>query len=165
MQPLDISLIFPLTIYYDAALKQWPNDQTDHVVTILQIGSIFGKAYLRTANPVTITKDFCKCSTIPFDRDIFSEVGFLPAEVTYQCEQTEKFPQKGIHAAETADNSPTLWLTLTSQLTHLLLCYSASANIKPLTACTTLNHITNIPSTSSSVSLSEIQPLPKMAKT
>jgi hypothetical protein len=97
-------LMFPLSTYYNAALEKRTNNDPGRVVTMFRICSIFGEACLKAANPVTAINGFRKYGIVQFDRDIFSETDFPAAEVTDQCEQTEKFPQEQTNTAETAND-------------------------------------------------------------
>jgi hypothetical protein len=84
---------------------------------MFQVSSIFSEAYLKAAKPIMAINGSHNCSTVPFDRNIFSEADFLAAEVTNEFDHTQKFPQEAKNTAERADDSKTsVPATVISQL-------------------------------------------------
>lgn len=61
LQPLDGAVVDPLGTYHNQALEKWMNDNASCVVSVIQIGKIFGEAYLTAAVPLNTMKRFKKC--------------------------------------------------------------------------------------------------------
>ena len=82
MQPLDITFMKPLSVYYEQEVKKWLRQNPGRVVTQFQIAQLFGKAYLRSATMITAINGFSTPGIYPLDRNVFSEADFLAAEAT-----------------------------------------------------------------------------------
>lgn len=160
MQPLDVSLMFPLSTYYDAALEKWTSNHPGRVVTMFQISSIFCEAYLKAANPVTAINGFRKCGISPFNRNIFTEADFLAAKVTDQPNQAEEKSQDDINTQKTSNDVHTLQLPPCTSETTANRPSASSLISNP----TTPTRNTEISGSSYCVSPSEIQPLPKITE-
>jgi len=106
LQPVDVSLVYPLITYYVAALEKGTNNLPCHVVRTFEISCICDEARLEAASPVTAIKVFCRCGFL-FDRNIFSETNILAGEFTDQGDQSEKFLQEAANTAERVNDSQT----------------------------------------------------------
>ena len=82
LQPLDVSVMGPLSSYYGDEAKKWLRNHPSKVISTYNIAYIFGAACLRAATPQNAIKGFEKCGIYPLDRDVFQENDFLPAEPT-----------------------------------------------------------------------------------
>jgi hypothetical protein len=106
LQPVDVSLMYPLSTYYVAALEKGTNNRPGHIVKTSEISCFCDEACFEAPSPVTAIKVFCRCGFF-FDRNIFSEANILAAEVTDQGDQSEMFLQEAAHTAERANDSQT----------------------------------------------------------
>lgn len=61
IQPLDVSLMGPLSTYYSQEVKTWLRLHPGRAVSIYQVGTFFGAAYQKTASGQT--KEDGKLST------------------------------------------------------------------------------------------------------
>ncbi|XP_050301599.1 uncharacterized protein LOC126739820 [Anthonomus grandis grandis] len=81
-QPLDVGIMKPFKEYYNASIDSWMLRKPGIPVTIYELASFIGIAYQKAMTPSTITNAFRKTGIFPFDRNIFSEVDFMPSSVT-----------------------------------------------------------------------------------
>ncbi|GLV46268.1 hypothetical protein CBL_12345 [Carabus blaptoides fortunei] len=82
VQPLDESFYGPLTSYYNSALTNWMKAHPGRTVSYYQVGSIFKEAYLKAATLSNAEKGFSSTGIYPFNKDVFPEWMFSPADVT-----------------------------------------------------------------------------------
>ena len=82
MQPLDVTLMKPLSLYYDEAVRIWLRGHPGRVVTIYQISALFGTAYLRTATARTAVNGFSTTGIAPYNPGVFSDADFAGSEPT-----------------------------------------------------------------------------------
>lgn len=82
LQPLDVSFMKPLSIYYDQAATAWLRSNPGRVISMFQISEIFGKAFIKAATMSTAINGFRKCGIWPFNSENFSDADFLAAETT-----------------------------------------------------------------------------------
>lgn len=83
------------------------------VVTLHQISSLFGKAFIRSATMSTAVSGFRKTGIWPVDKSVFEESDFLPASTTDipipadQATETEEQPSEGLRddTRSTAENN------------------------------------------------------------
>ncbi|KAJ8956832.1 hypothetical protein NQ318_014246 [Aromia moschata] len=77
MQPLDISFMGPLKTYYAKEIENWLRNNPDRVVTVYQVGELFGRAYLRTATAEIAANGFRKPGLYPCNRNVFRAHDFF----------------------------------------------------------------------------------------
>lgn len=82
LQPLDICVYGPLTVYYDQEIAKWLKANPGRVVTHTQVAYLFGNAYKKAATVDNALNGFRKAGIQPFDPDVFPEWMFCPAEAT-----------------------------------------------------------------------------------
>lgn len=82
LQPLDVSLMAPLSAFYEQEVRKWLINHPGRAVTIYQIGHLFRDAYLRAAIPQTAIKGFEKTGIYPFNSDAFPDHLFAPSDTT-----------------------------------------------------------------------------------
>ena len=82
MQPLDVSFMKPLSIYYDQELEKWLRNHPGRVVTTFQVPELFGIAYTKVATAQTAINGFKKTGLFPTNRDIFEPHDFAPCQPT-----------------------------------------------------------------------------------
>jgi hypothetical protein len=107
LQALDVSLMKPLSAYYDDEVRNWLRSNPGRVVTFHQLSSIFSAAYLRAATMLTAINGFRKTGVWPVNRNVFSDADFLPSATTdieKEYSDAEESQEKG----EIHPNSQTL---------------------------------------------------------
>lgn len=82
LQPLDVSFMKPLSKYYEDEVRKWLRTHPGRVVTLFQIASLFGAAYIQAATMLTAINGFKKTGVWPVDRNVFTADNFLPADTT-----------------------------------------------------------------------------------
>ncbi|CAM1298818.1 Uncharacterised protein g2225 [Pycnogonum litorale] len=82
LQPLDVSFMAPLSTYYEQEVRYWLRNHPGKVITIYQVGELFGTAYRKAATASTAMSGFAKTGIYPFNPHIFPDYMFTPAETT-----------------------------------------------------------------------------------
>lgn len=82
LQPLDVAFMKPLSSYYEVEIRKWMRCNPGKVVTLHQISTLFGAAFLNAATLKTAVNGFRKTGIWPPDPTVFSEADFLPAATT-----------------------------------------------------------------------------------
>ena len=82
LQPLDRAVYGPFKRYYYSACDCWMKENRGKTMTIYDIPDMVGRAFPRAFTPVNIQSGFKVAGIFPFDRDIFSDLEFLPSDVT-----------------------------------------------------------------------------------
>lgn len=82
LQPLDVAFMKPLSNYYESEVRKWMRCNPGKVVTLHQISTLFGAAFLNAASMKTAVNGFKKTGIWPPDPTVFSEVDYLPASTT-----------------------------------------------------------------------------------
>ncbi|KAG8237724.1 hypothetical protein J437_LFUL017026 [Ladona fulva] len=154
LQPLDVSVMLPLSTYYDMALEKWLNNHPGRVVTLFQISQIFGEAYLKACTPMNAIKGFKKCGIYPLDSDIFTDVDFVAAETTDQADHATR-AQKNTNMTKVDEPTVLTGSTSTSSVEETDLPDDLfQPGSSGLTSC----HVTDF----GSVSPADVKPIPKM---
>lgn len=90
LQPLDVTFFKPLSLYYGEEVRKWLRSHPGKVVTLFQISSIFGAAFLHAATMPTAINGFQKTGIWPSDLNVFSDADYLPSATTdIQLENSE----------------------------------------------------------------------------
>lgn len=82
MQPLDVGLYGPFKVFYNSAIDSWLMRNPGKQMTIYNVAECVGQAYVKSMTPINITSAFRKCGIFPFDANIFTDIDFMPSEVT-----------------------------------------------------------------------------------
>ena len=82
LQPLDVSFMKPLSTYFDQEVNKWLKNNPGRVVTQFQLGGLFGKAYIRSANMETAVNGFKATGICPYNSEVFPDHEFAPSDVT-----------------------------------------------------------------------------------
>ncbi|KAB0790097.1 hypothetical protein PPYR_15584 [Photinus pyralis] len=82
LQPLDRTVYGPLKRYYNSAADGWMKSNPGKPMTIYDIPGVLAKALPLAATPNNIQNGFAVTGIWPYNRDIFTDQDFLPAEVT-----------------------------------------------------------------------------------
>ncbi|KAK9717897.1 DDE superfamily endonuclease [Popillia japonica] len=73
MRPLDVSFIRPMSTFYTQKVEIWLRNHPGRCVTINEVGSLLGKAFLRASTPLNAVNGFNKAGLYPLDRTKFTE--------------------------------------------------------------------------------------------
>ncbi|CAF4935193.1 unnamed protein product [Pieris macdunnoughi] len=165
LQPLDVAVMYPLSIYYNQALEKWMNNNPGRVVTVFQVAKIFGEAYLKAATPSNIVSGFLKCGIQPINQDVFSDVDYVAAETT-EVEADTDIADSGdsSHSVSVLPLSTSTEAMQTSDVSQVLIpmetdeAYAIPRN-EPATPCLT-NESSPRQTEDSSAVLSVMPPLP-----
>ena len=94
LQPLDVAFMKPLSSYYTQAVVTWLRQHPGRRVTVFQLASLFGKAYLKSATAQNAARRFRKTGIYPLDRHIFQDHEFAPAELANPAHQGPNAPAR-----------------------------------------------------------------------
>ena len=81
LQPLDRSVFGPFKKYVNADSSSWMLTNPGKTMTIYNLPGIVGQAYPKAFTPLNISARFRVSGIFPFDRDIFGDEEFMPANV------------------------------------------------------------------------------------
>lgn len=107
LQPLDVAFMYPLSSYYSQGVQNWLRNNPGKVVTIHEVSTIFGQAYMRAATIENALSGFKQTGIFPYDNHIFPDIAFAAAEVT-DCPITEinaNIAVENIHESSDNDGS------------------------------------------------------------
>jgi len=90
LQPLDVAYMKPLSKFYEDEIRKWLRSNPGKVVTLFQIATLFGAAYLNSSTMLIACNGFKKCGIWPADRNVFDASDFLPSSTT-DIELTDDF--------------------------------------------------------------------------
>jgi len=126
MQPLDKAFTGPLKTFYCQEINIWPRSHPGRVVTVNQIGELFGNAYKRAARGEIAANGFRATGFFPCDKNIFR-----PYEFLLSSEDKDAAPVN--HPALVKTSDPPLF---------------SSANLSPFTSAEALraSDISSVPS-------------------
>ena len=82
LQPLDVGFMKPLSNYYENEVRVWLRSNPGKVVTLWQLSTLFGAAYVNAATMKTAMSAFKKTGIWPPNQNVFEESDFLPASTT-----------------------------------------------------------------------------------
>ena len=81
-QPLDRTVFGPMKTHYNQLADSWMMKHVGKLITIYQIAELAGTALTKAATPENVISGFRVPGVWPFDRDIFSNVDYLPSYIT-----------------------------------------------------------------------------------
>lgn len=82
LQPCDVSFMKPLSTYYEDEVRKWLRCNSGKVVTLGNISSLFGAAFIHAATLRTAMKGFEATGIWPLKNNVFTDEDFLPSIVT-----------------------------------------------------------------------------------
>lgn len=82
LQPLDVSFMAPLKSHFSKAIEKYLRNNPGKVVTVNVISQLLGTAFLQTCSASIAVNGFRKTGIVPFNRHVFEEDSFAPADVT-----------------------------------------------------------------------------------
>ncbi|KAJ8968230.1 hypothetical protein NQ314_002398 [Rhamnusium bicolor] len=88
-QPLDRVFFRPLKAYYESVADSWTTSNPGQVLSIYHVAGLFGTAFAKTATVDIANEGFRTTGIYPLNKNIFTDVDFLPAEVTEQDFDTD----------------------------------------------------------------------------
>lgn len=89
LQPLDVSIMGPLSTYYSQEVMTWLRNNPGRTATMFQLGNLFGSAYAKAATLQNAMSGFSKTGICPLNAYIFSEHDFVSATTTDLTPDTE----------------------------------------------------------------------------
>lgn len=93
LQPLDKAVFSSFKRFYSEALNNKMMSSPGHPLTIYEVAECVGYAFDRSFTAKNIRSGFSATGIFPFDRNIFSEEDFMPAQVTaLATAETHKTP-------------------------------------------------------------------------
>lgn len=81
-QPLDRTVFGPFKTHFNAAANALMMKRPGKNITIYDMGMLMDQAWLKAATPENIKAGFQASGIWPFNRETFSDIDFLPAQVT-----------------------------------------------------------------------------------
>ena len=81
-QPLDRTVFGPMKSHYNQLANSWMMRNVGKLITIYQIAELAGTALTKAATPENVIAGFRVSGVWPFDRYIFSNVDYLPSDIT-----------------------------------------------------------------------------------
>lgn len=82
LQPLDLTVFAPFKSYYNTAVDSWLLQHPGITFTIYNIADCVRESYIKAMTPSNIIAGFRKAGIIPFNENIFTDVDFLPSQIT-----------------------------------------------------------------------------------
>ena len=69
LQPLDVSVFFPLKRGWSKMSKEWEEENSDESITQVNFAKVFLPVYYKYVTPQNIRSGFSKCGLVPFNKD------------------------------------------------------------------------------------------------
>ncbi|XP_067939725.1 uncharacterized protein [Watersipora subatra] len=91
-QSLDCMVFGPMTKYFNSGANSWQITYSGQPITIYQSAQLIGSAYPRACNAENIISGFRTAEIWPLNRDVFTDVDYLPSTVS-----------QNVHTAPTPD--------------------------------------------------------------
>lgn len=82
MQPLDVSVYFPLKNFYNTQCASWMVSNPGQTLSIYNIASLASRAFELAFTPKNIVAGFSSTGICPLNRDVFTEIDFMSSAVT-----------------------------------------------------------------------------------
>lgn len=82
LQPLDVGLMKPLSVYYDKEITNWLRNHPGEVVNLKHVAEIFGLAFAKAATMTTAMNSFKSTGIFPYNPDVFIDSDFIASETT-----------------------------------------------------------------------------------
>ena len=82
LQPLDVSLMFPISAFYEQEVRRWMREHPGRQVTMFQVARLFGPAFLRACTPMNAINGFRKTGIHPLNPEVFGNEDFAASEET-----------------------------------------------------------------------------------
>ncbi|XP_043203652.1 uncharacterized protein LOC122371411 [Amphibalanus amphitrite] len=82
LQPLDRTLMLPLSTYFGEQQRTWLRNNPGKVITLYEMGELIGAAYTRAATMTSAVKGFAVTGIYPTSRHVFGDDDFMAAQTT-----------------------------------------------------------------------------------
>lgn len=106
--------MYPLSAYYEQEAKPWMRNHPGKVVTLYEVGQLFGSAFQRAASNETAVNAFKNTGRVPFNPRIFPDELFSPSETTDRPE-AYTLPTETLPASPARVDEPSPILQSTAQ--------------------------------------------------
>ena len=106
LQPLDRSVYGPFKSYLGSAQAAWLRNHPGQRMTIHDIPGIVNIALPKANTPTNIMNGFKKCGISPYNKDIFEDHEFAPAEPTNQPDDITNQPVEITNQHDESNNLP-----------------------------------------------------------
>ncbi|KAE8739207.1 hypothetical protein FOCC_FOCC015298 [Frankliniella occidentalis] len=83
-QPLDVSVMCPFKNAYKRAMASWKRAHVNANCTIYELAAFVNAGITEALTPSNIMAGFKKTGIMPFDREVFSDLDYLPSMVTHR---------------------------------------------------------------------------------
>ncbi|GFO01393.1 tigger transposable element-derived protein [Plakobranchus ocellatus] len=115
-QPLDRSVFGPMKAYFNGAANSWMLRNPGKPISIYNMAEIIGCAWTQTATPRNIQSGFIASGIWPYNRNIFSDIDYLPSSVSDRpyLQPSSASVQTASFQSETPQPSPAPSLTPSS---------------------------------------------------
>lgn len=90
LQPLDVAVFGPFKTCFNHAMDGFLRSNPGRTVTIYEVAILVCSAQLKAMTPTNAIAGFRSTGICPYDRDIFSDCDFLPAQTTDQPMDVEQ---------------------------------------------------------------------------
>lgn len=98
LQPLDVTVMAPLSTFYEQEVRKWLFNHPGRVVTIYEVGKLFNTAFQRAALVQTAVNGFRQTGIFPFNPHVFPEHLFAPSITT-----DHPMPEEGEPTSQSTD--------------------------------------------------------------
>lgn len=92
MQPLDVSLMAPLSTYYEHEVRSWLRNHPGRSVTIYEVADLFSRAFSKAATIENAVNGFLNTGIWPYNRHVFPDHLFAPSDTTERELQPSAMP-------------------------------------------------------------------------
>lgn len=99
LQPLDVAFMAPFKKAYSNEIENWLYAHPFRALTVYQVGTLFGRAFMRSATIETAVNGFKKCGIYPFDPLIFEPSDFIECSSDNQVIATSTSGTSTSHAS------------------------------------------------------------------
>ncbi|KAJ8957110.1 hypothetical protein NQ318_007325 [Aromia moschata] len=89
LQPLDVGVFKAFSTAYNAVIDSWMMQHPGKPISIYEVAECVGIAHIKALTPSNIINSFKKCGIYPYDANVFSDLDFLPSDVTDRPNPTD----------------------------------------------------------------------------
>ncbi|XP_044005584.1 uncharacterized protein LOC122850514 [Aphidius gifuensis] len=94
LQPLDVSMMKPISTFYAKKVRNWLRINSPRRVTTEQVPMLFSRAFTAASTSSNIKNGFKKSGLWPLNPNVFDDDDFAPADLTCSNDDGEREPDK-----------------------------------------------------------------------